>query len=230
MYSVLERFNQQAAAQPQPQQPQRPATQAAPVPGETLADEDYINGAQLKRYLAGQAPQYVQPQLQQLYAQNASTAISLVQQQFPDDFKRYGAEIHSRIALMPLEYRTVDNLVSQVKFVRSEHLDQLVEEKAEARAQEMRAQMASGLRSSGAPIGGPGPTDNGNTAGYLQNEVIPDKWKRLAEKVNLTESTLQDFCRQNDMTPEQFVELFKGNVMIDTMATGSLKEDRVKTI
>lgn len=208
MYSVLERFNQQAAAT-------RPPEPAYPTPVQSngdLADDDYVNGAALKRYLQQASQQYVAPQMQQVHASNAGLALGIVQQRYGDDFRRYGPEINAMIANLPLEARNLDNLERVVKFVRSEHLDQLVEEKARALAQEMSGQMASGLRSSGSPTGVPLPADN---QASIQNEALPALWREKAAKVGLTDQTVREFCVANGMTPEEFFKQFEGNVMTD---------------
>ena len=209
MYSVLERLNQQAAAQPSQVQNHAPSAAAA---ASGPADDDYITGAAMKQYLQQASQQYVQPQMQQVYAQNAGMALNLVQQRHADDFKRYGPEINGLIASVPLEQRTLDNLERLVKFVRSEHLDQLVEEKAETRARELAGQMGSGLRSSGAPTGATPPVDN---PASVNNESLPSQWREKAAKVGLTDQTVREFCVANGMTPDEFFKQFEGNVMTD---------------
>ena len=208
MYGVLERFNQQATVTRQPE----PQYQAPPTPPGELADDDYVNGAALKRYLQQASQQYVAPQMQQVHAANAGMAMNLVQSRYGEDFKRYGPEINGLIANMPLESRTIDNLERVIKFVRSEHLDQLVEEKAEVRARELAGQMGSGLRSSGAPSGTLPPADNTLS---VANEALPSLWREKAAKVGLTDQTVREFCVANGMTPEEFFKQFEGNVMTD---------------
>ena len=208
MYSVLERFNQQATVQRQPE----PQYQAPPQPSGEVADDDYVNGATLKRYLQQASQQYVAPQLAQVHTANASMALNLIQSRYGEEFKRYGAEIHGLIAGMPLESRTVDNLERVIKFVRGEHVDQLIEEKAEARARELAGQMGSGLRSSGAPSGTLPPADNTFS---VANEALPSLWREKAAKVGLTDQTVREFCVANGMTPEEFFKQFEGNVMTD---------------
>jgi hypothetical protein len=208
MYGVLEKFNQQANVQPR--EPQAPPPQR--YEPQEPADSDYVDGATLKRYMQQASQQYVTPQFTQLAQQNASLAFNLVQNRYQDDFKKYGHEINQLVANLPLEARNLDNLEKVVKFVRSEHLDELVEQKAEARARELAAQMPSGLRASGTPSGVPSPAD---VTASIQNEALPAEWRAKAQKVGLTDTVIRDFCRANDMTPEQFFKQFEGNVMSD---------------
>jgi hypothetical protein len=215
MYGMLERFNQQGVAQPQPQA-------AAPPPQTAdFGDDDYVSGRQVKQYLAQGAQQYVDPRLQGLAQANANLALRYVQGEHKDVFEKYGPEIHGLIASVPPDARTVDMLTNIVDIVRGKHVRELAESMAQQRLQELQQQVApSGMRSNGAPLGGLAPTPDQTG---LRSDTVPAQWRAKAEKVGLTEKQIDDFCRANseydglsiEQAREKFFKQFEGNVMSD---------------
>lgn len=175
--------------------PAQPGASAAPASGAVdIADDDYINGATLKRILATRQPDTSGAEFM------ASTNLHLVRQEYAKDFDRFGPELSALIAKVPPNLRTLDNLRQVVKMVRSDHVDELARE----RAQELVADMAPTIRSGGAPaVGAPVSKDVS-----LESEKIPAEWKRRATAAGIDENTVAEFCRANDMTPAAFYKQF----------------------
>jgi hypothetical protein len=174
--------------------PTAPATTPVTPTESEIADDEYVSGAQLKRMLAAR------PQDTSGIELAASTNLSIVQNQHASDFAKYGAEINALIARVPANLRTLDNLKQCVKMVRSDHVDEIVSE----RAQQLASTMEPTLRSNGAAAP-PTPV----TREYsLESEKIPAEWRKRAQAAGVTERVVDEFCRANDMTPEAFYKQF----------------------
>lgn len=172
-----------------------PAAPAAPPkPTFELDDAEYMTGAQFKRAIAAQPVDTTGIRLA------ADANLGIVRQQYSADFTRFGVEIDQLIAQVPQHLRTLDNLTRVVKMVRSDHVDEIAAE----RAQQLAATIAPTLR----PTGGGAPTAPVSREASLEYEKIPDEWKARARAANLTEDTVAEFCRANDMTPAQFYKQF----------------------
>lgn len=209
MFSVLQ---QQVA------QPHQPAP-VAPTPPPSIADlpdDDYVSGKQVREYVNRLAQTAMAPQLEQASALGASAAVGLLQREHTEDFRRWGPEIHSLIAGIPANQRTLDNLERVVKYVRSEHLSELLADQERELRQRLQSEMVSpGLRSNGAPGAGPVPTNT--TELSLANEGIPAAWRKQAAEAGITEHVIDEFLRANEgMTREGFFQMLtKGGVMTD---------------
>jgi hypothetical protein len=178
---------------PQPE-PAAPAVNTAPQ-GFDFADDDYISGKQLRDTLGRFVPQ------QNTAVELAASAnVGIVRQMHAQDFARYGREIENKIAQVPAHLRTLDNLQMVVKMVRSDHVDEIAHE----RAQQLVSTMDPTLRSNGggAP---PVPASHENT---LAADTVPAEWKRRALAAGITDRTVEEFCRSNDMTPADFYKQF----------------------
>lgn len=173
--------------------PVAPAAPVAPTAFD-LADDDYMTGAQVKRWMSERAPDTTAIQLA------ADANLGIVQQQFAADFTRYGAEINALVARIPSNLRTIDNLRQAVRMVRSDHVDEIAAE----RAQQLASTMAPALR----PTGGGAPLTPVSREHSLESETIPPEWKERARAAKITEDTVVEFCRANGMTPAQFYKQF----------------------
>jgi hypothetical protein len=180
---------------------ERPQSEAATPPVNTapqgfdFADDDYISGKQLRDTLGRLVPQ------QNTAVELAASAnVGIARQQYADDFRRFGPEINAKIAQVPAHLRTLDNLAMVVKMVRSDHVDEIAHE----RAQQLVSTMDPTLRSNGggAP---PVPASHENT---LAADTVPAEWKRRALAAGITDRTVEEFCRSNDMTPADFYKQF----------------------
>ena len=190
---IIERFNQQSqvpAAQP---------VQTSQAP--TFADEDFLTGAQV-RALLDQREQSLRPILQQATQQGASVTVGMAMMKHKDAFDKWGPEINAMMAGVPRENLTVDMVGQIVNIVRSNHVDEIVREQVAAAAQNPPT-----LRSNGAATGAPTQTQAGlNTA--------PEPWQLKAKAAGISDREIEDFCRVNEMTTEQFFKQFdKGNFM-----------------
>lgn len=170
--------------------PAAPAAPAAP----SFNDDDYLTGAQVKQLLATRQPDTSGVELA------ASANVSIVRSQYAALFAKYGPEIDAMIARVPQNLRTIDNLAQCVKLVRSDHLDEIVAEESTRRASEMAPTFRS--TGSGAP---PAPASREYS---LESDKIDPEWKKRALANGVTESTVAEFCRGNDMTPEAFYKQF----------------------
>lgn len=180
---------------------QREPVSAAPVaPAPTafdVADDEYLTGAQVKRMLSDRAT----PVDDTAVRLAADANLGIVRNQFAQDFAKYGPEISALVAQVPSNLRTIDNLTRVVKMVRSDHVDEIAAE----RAQQLASTMASTLR----PTGGASASASVSREYSLESEKIPPEWKERARAAKITEETVADFCRANDMTPAQFYKQFE---------------------
>lgn len=172
-----------------------PTTQAAPVDDFGFADDEYVSGAQIKRALA---------RLNTGGGDALSLAASgnehVVRGKYASDFAKYGTEINALIARVPANLRTVDNLEQCVRMVRSNHLEEIASE----RAQQIASELGATFRSTGA--GTPPPPVSRDAS--LESDKIPSAWKARAAKAGITERTVEDFCRANDMSAADFYKQF----------------------
>lgn len=173
----------------------QPPAPPAPLPADDIADDEYVSGAQVKRLLQSRPVDDTPVRLA------ADANLSITRQRFARDFERYGSEIDAKLRTIPHNLRTLDNLETVVKLVRSDHLDEIVSEEATRRASEM----APALRSSGAAAPGAPVTREYS----LESDKIDPEWKRRALESGITERVVEDFCRANDMPVEAFYKQFE---------------------
>ena len=185
--------------------PPTPVAQTPPPQAQsqtfTLDPEGYVTGNQMLAAQRQAIEQYV-PDVQAGINLAADANYGFVQQKYQKEFSKYGPEIAGYLAGVPKKMWTLDNLDRVVKLVRADHLDDY---RAEWQT-EVQSRMEPTIRSSGAGGSAPVTQDKSNS---LESEKIPDEWKSRAQKAGLTESTVQEFCRLNDMSPEQFYKQFE---------------------
>lgn len=201
LYGVAQRFNQQGVV-PSAPAPAAPAYAPPPAP-EPLVDNDFVTGGAVRSYVDQQAA-YVQQSLAQTMQANAALALTMARQQHADTFRRYGPEIESELARVPVHLRTLDNLTTIVDVVRGRHVNELAEEKA----RELAATLAPTLRSNGA--GGPAAP---SSAPSLSHANVPDAWRQKALAVGLDDAQIADFAKANGMTVETFYKQFSGGLI-----------------
>lgn len=208
MYGMLQQFNQQGVVQ-RAAQPSAP--DPAPSPG--FRDDDYVMGAQVRDFAQQFANQSILPQLQATQRLAAQTNLAMVKREHADVFQKYGPEVETYLAGVPVDQWTLPTLEKVVKFVKSEHFDELLESKAREKAQQLLQEAGpSGLRPSGAPGGGP--SHQHNTQKFtLSDPDLPAPWRDRAEKAGLTELQIDSYCRATGTSREDF---FKG------LANGSI--------
>lgn len=176
----------------------RPAATPAPTSAPDafdIGDDDFVSGKDLKAALA--RTKTVDTASAELFA---STNESLIRTEQAAMFAKYGPEIDATIKQLPPAARTLDNLRRVVRFVQSDHLDEIVAE----RSQRLAAEMAPTLRSTGN-----GAPPAGTPREYsLESEKIDPEWKKRALANGITEETVAEFCRSNDMSPVDFYKQF----------------------
>lgn len=180
----------------------QPAAPPQRLPGvDEVRDDDYLTGAQAKALIARAAEGFT-PRIDQGTAMGATLAVQWARDKYADDFRRFGPEIEVMIANLPAHQRTLDNLAQTVKFVRGNHLDEILEEERTKLRQEFSAQGGT-LRSGGGPSG-PGlsavPTDEFD----LSN--APPAWRDKAQRLGLTSDTVRNFATKNGLTAKEFYE------------------------
>ena len=168
-----------------------------------LADDTIITGRELKAYLQEAANQVIAPQLRQTAEMSSSAVYGLARQQYPKEFAKYGPEIQQELAKIPRQAWTLDNMDLVVTLIRGRHSEDFARE----RAQELVAQMEPTIRPTG---GGSEPIPTPQSKSHsLESDAIPSDWKARAKAKGITEATIREFCSTNDMTPDQFFEMFE---------------------
>jgi len=146
--------------------------------------------------------QYSAP-VQQAQEMAASGVYGVARQTHSKDFAKYGPEIQQELAKIPRQLWTLDNIDTVVTLVAGRHR----EDYARERAQEIIAQMEPTIRPTG---GGSEPVPTSQQKSHtLESDAIPADWKARAKAQGITEATVREFCSTNDMTPEQFFEMFE---------------------
>lgn len=174
-----------------------PATPAAPVDNRRyIADDDFVTGAQMRELIETTRNASAESAVELA----ASSMLGLARQQYSQDFARYGPEITSKLAGVPKHLWTLDNLSTVVRLVRSDHLDEIVRERA--------TQLAAGAPGDIRSLGGSAPAATVVREHSLESEKIPVEWKRRAQAAGVTERVVDEFCRANDMSPEAFYKQF----------------------
>ncbi len=201
MQSVARPF-QPAQSAPAPQVPATPH----------IDPEGYVTGAQAEQIQRNALAQFTSGNDEALYLASSGN-LRIVQQQYAQDFARYGPEIYAEINNLPPKLRSVDNLEKIVKYVKVGHLDEIAAE----RAQQLVNQMEPSMRS----IGGAGtvsaPVDDNSFTAQWQR--LPPEWRAKAERDGITESVVREFVAGNEgMTVQDFFKTF-GNTAIGEGAT-----------
>lgn len=181
---ILEQIN----ARPQPI-----ATPVAPNAPQAPSPDDILTFGDFQRY--GQ--QAVAPTYQALAATNRA----LMQQRYPNEFARYGPQIDMLIATIPVESRSIDILENAIKIVRADHMDEIVQERAQAMVANMEPTLRSGGGGSGTATS-PLPQNN-----PLDAEGVNPEWQRRAKEVGLTAETIRDYCKANGMSMDDYFKL-----------------------
>ena len=187
---MLAKFNQPIPAPPPPPQNRFDMD---------LPDDEYIQGRDVKRILQ-QVQNQPMPNDPVARAQSAGALFMSIQQAHPDAFKRWGQEIRNEAAKLPIEHWNLDTLSQIVRIVRSNHVDELIAEKAQQLASEAHPTIRSGSGGSG---GGPQTHDSVFETGD------PTLLAHLRDQGIRNEADLERACQGTGITPSQFIEEFK---------------------
>ena len=195
---TLEQFAQRPPVQQPVYQP--------PPQGEQPIETDFADYRGVNRIVQNQLQQAAQPIQQQmlsLYQMAATNSLAMAREKHPDIFKRWGHEIHAKLADVPYHLRTLDNLETVIKMVKSDHVEDLATE----RARELMAQQDPGLR------------PNGSAGGYPQyqvpvgkiteSEALPADYRELLRIKGVTDDAVREFCRMTNQTLDQWMDMAK---------------------
>ena len=177
--------------------------------GQPFAESEYVSGAQLNSQAPRLIAEGIAPHIAQMNEQLAGMALDRVKDQFRDEFARYGPEIYGHLSTLDKKSGvwTVDNLTRVVKLVRADHVDEIVRDKLNA-----SSPMEPALRSTGAapiPVVPPSQIDVS-----VKSEQIPSDYRDKLVKAGITDATMDEFCRANNMTRESFIQMIAKNQTI----------------
>lgn len=159
-----------------------------------IPDDEYLNGAQLKRIISQIASQPA-PVDYTARQQSAGALLSAVQMQRADDFRRWGPEINIELQKLPMESWTLDNLKILVDIVKSRHIDELAAEKAE----QLRNDPHPTIRAGGGSGGG---THTPQLT--LEQDGLPKDWVDKLRAQGIDEAKVQEFCNLTGQTVAQY--------------------------
>lgn len=193
--------NERVQGTPAPVQPQAPAPAAG--------DDEYVTGRDLKAMRQAAESQFGST-LENIAAQNATTAYTIAKREHKEMFSKYEPEIVQLLGRVPRNQWTLDVIENAVKFVRGNHVDEIAEEKA----RRLAAQMEPTIRSTGS--GGSSPVPRSPDLS-LESDKIPAAWREHAKQAGIGERELQELCWANDMTPEAFFKQFESGMVTDAI-------------
>lgn len=162
-----------------------------------------MNGAQFRQAAPHVIRQAIGGDLERLQASIAQTNLETVKRDpnCVEIFQKYGPEVYNTLASVDKSYWNVDNLRRIVNLVKADHVDEIANE----RASRLATERMETIRSSGAGFPSVPPQSPDNT---LQSEKLPADYRERLAKVGMNESTLDEFCRANGMTRQQWFDQF----------------------
>lgn len=220
----------QPAYPPQYAQPQYPQAVPPPQAPQIPSQDDFITrpAEATKQYMEYLKQTEFQPWQQQTTTAVASTNRALAELQDPDTFKRWGPEVDLTLrqyAPNP-EAWTVENIKKVAAIVRSNHIDEIAEE----RARQIAAQRDSQAGSAGGTlrpdaIGGMGASAAGSN--QLDYTKLPPMYSKVLQRVGVDQQTLDEFLtatkvRHEGLSLDQarakwMEEAQKGDIFTDGM-------------
>ena len=188
-----------------------PTNGQPPAPSPAFADEDVVRGADLNRLAPKLIDERVDSRLAQINEQMANLALDRVRTEHAEMFAKYGPEIYGHLARLNKQAGgyTVDNLTMVVNIVRGQHVDEIVREKLHAQS----TPHEPALRSTGAAPVSPAPLA---TDFSVQSAQLPPEFREKLAKAGITDATMQEFCRVNNMTVQDyFTMVTRGHVITE---------------
>jgi len=196
---VLALAQQMASAlqQPAPVAPPPSQPNAGPTLEDFIARPEFatrqVASAQMAEALAP-----VHDTMKQFANMQASLVRSNAESRFAEDFKRYGPEIDGLMSQASPEQRTLDNYERVVKYVRGNHQDEIVMEKAKA----MLAAGGLGERSGGAN----GTLTLPGTPGAFDASKLPPGYEDICKRHGITDREVESFCKATGWTKQKWME------------------------
>jgi hypothetical protein len=189
---VAERFNQ-PVPQPQVEAPRNRFD--LDIPDDGLVEGRHVK--QLFQHLANQ-PMPVDYVARQ---QTLSLTVNAVKQAYPEEFKKWGAEIEREWRGLDQAYWNVDTLSKLVRFVRGEHVDELAAEQAQRLLDKSHPTIRSGS-------GGSGSVSQEQPSIFESGD--PDLLASLRGAGIQNEGDIRRACDSlGGISPEQFVAEFR---------------------
>jgi hypothetical protein len=182
-----------------------PPLPPAPVPPArpfSLDPNAMVTGADLDTYARQLAEQQIMPMLRQNIESAANSTYAVATQRWGKEFDRYGPEINQELAKVQKQYWSLDNLKTVVEIVKGRHADDYARELA----QQFVANMEPTIRPTG---GGSAPQSLPAPDQTLDSEKIPAARRDLMKRAGITEATVAEFCRTNEMTREDFFKMME---------------------
>jgi hypothetical protein len=192
----------QAQYQPQYQYQNTPPINQAAQP---IAPDEYVTGASLQQqgaawqqHIAQQTAQAITPAIDMM----AKTNLNLARQQHADVFRKYEPEVLAALANVPKTQWDIDTLGRVVKFVMSDHVDEI----ARDRARHMLESQDPALRSSGAN----GYTTPPTTPALSPTQGLTEPQRNTLARNGVTLKTVEEFCaKQNPpMAVDKWFKLY----------------------
>lgn len=132
----------------------------------------------------------------------ASAVYGMAALRHPKEFAKYEPEIQGLLLGVSKDRWTLDNIDRIVSMVKGNHI---VDYRSEWE-QEFTSKLEPSMRSIGNAGTSPLAPDKSQS---LESEKIPHDWKLRAQKAGLTEATIDEFCRTQDITRESFFRMLE---------------------
>lgn len=195
-------WRQSMSAPTQPQQPQRPTQQYGYEPQQPQSsglpsNDEWVSepGTAAQKY-AAYLQQQSGSQFQQLQEQLGMQARSNAELRYRDEFRRWGPDIDTRLRQYlpsPTQW-TPQAIEAIVGIVRGEHAEDLANERAEQRLQELIKKGQSGLGRSDAAVGGT--SAGASHALDFNSEDLPPQRRQLMQMAGATPEALNELLRK----------------------------------
>lgn len=192
------------APAPQPTAPTQPDVGFDP--------NEYLTGARLNEQAPRLVERAMQPHMEQVFAMTAENNLETVRRENADVFSKWGPEVYGKLAHVPKNQWTLANLRTVANMVKADHVTEL----ARVEAERIVAEMGGTLRSSGAAL----PSVPTPDPLSLTNEKVSADWRDRAAKLGITDSTVEEWCRVNGISREQFFKDFEATAITEVTRRG----------
>ncbi len=170
---ALQDVARQQAFQPQP-------TYAPPAPNTEFKDDDIVDGRTMKAYAQQIAQQSTNPNMERQLAQVLYDNVSR-EPKYQETFQKWGHEVLAQLRGVPHAGWTLDTIRLAGNIVRGEHLDELVEQRAQTKLQNMQ----------GLPIRGNG---LGSANNLVDSDGLPANYQAILDRIGVTMAQVDGFC------------------------------------
>ena len=196
------------------------ASQQPPPLPQQAADDEYVTNSDLRAAQQAALSQ-VSPWLRQVADQQATVSYNIAKRDHQDIFKKWEPEIIATLNRVPRENWTLDVIENAVKYVKGNHVDEVVAEKVRA----LETTMGSAMRSTGRA----GLTPESQNKETVEETLgkLPEQWQSHAKAVGITAQQVHEFCWANDITVDQFFKDFEKGLVTDAIQDVNFKAARL---